>query len=171
MARRNQEAAGIARAEFLRGHIEAFPLPDASVDVVVSNCVIGLSPDKGAVFGEAYRVLRPGGRLALADAVADAEADPDRRQMSRNWATCLAGCLTRAQYRSALEEAGFVGISLEESHPVGEGFTSRIVRGFKPTVEGPLPKVFQLVLEEPPREHLHLAVREASGLERHPHVD
>ncbi len=132
LARRNQSEAGIDNAEFLRGHIEAIPLPDESVDVVVSNCVIGLSPDKSQVFAEGYRVLRPGGRLALADVVADVEPTPEEQADLNSWVSCLAGALTRPAYRSALEEAGFDGISIDESHGVTEGFTSVVVRAVKP---------------------------------------
>ncbi len=132
LARNNQADAGVDNAEFLRGRIEAIPLPDDSVDVVLSNCVIGLSPEKGAVFAEAYRVLRPGGRLAVADVVAEAEATPEQQADIESWVSCLAGSLTRAQYRSALDAAGFAGMSIEESHGVAEGFASVIVRAVKP---------------------------------------
>jgi arsenite methyltransferase len=133
LARRNQADAGIANAEFLLGHIEAVPVPDASVDVVISNCVLGLSPAKEAVLAEAHRVLRPGGRLAVADVVADAEASPETQADVAAWVSCLAGCLTAEQYREALEKAGFVEISIEESHRVGDGFGSVIVHALKPT--------------------------------------
>ena len=131
LARKNQAEAGIDNAEFLRGHIEAIPLPDESVDVVLSNCVVSLSIDKEAVFAEASRVLRSGGRLAVADVVADVEAAPEHRADLDSWVSCLAGALTRSQYRSALEAAGFSGVSIEQSHPVGEGFASVLVRAVK----------------------------------------
>ena len=132
LARQNQADAGVDNVEFLRGHIEAIPLPDESVDVVLSNCVIGLSPDKGSVFAEAHRVLRPGGRLALADVVADAAATPEHQGNLESWVSCVAGALTRAEYRAGLEAAGFVYVSIEDSHRVAEGLDSVVVRARKP---------------------------------------
>ena len=132
LARANQAAAGVDNAEFLKGHMEAVPLPDASVDVVVSNCVISLSVDKAAVFAEAHRVLRAGGRLAIADVVADVEPTPEQRADVAAWVACLAGALTREQYRTALDRAGFADVSLQDSHPVADSFTSVIVSATKP---------------------------------------
>ena len=132
LARKNQALAGIHNAEFLRGRIEAVPLPDESVDVVVSNCVIGLSPDKVQVFAEAYRVLRRGGRLAVGDVVAEVEATPDQQADLDSWVSCLAGAFTRPAYRSALDAAGFAGISIDERHAVTQGFASVVVRAVKP---------------------------------------
>jgi SAM-dependent methyltransferase len=132
LARRNQADAGIDNAEFLRGRMEAIPLPDESVDVVLSNCVIGLSPHKSRVFGEAYRVLRRGGRLAVADVVAEAEPTPEERADLESWVSCLAGALTRDGYRAALAAAGFDDVSLEESHAISEGFVSVVIRALKP---------------------------------------
>jgi SAM-dependent methyltransferase len=130
-ARANQARAGFDNVEFLRGRIEALPLPDESVDVVVSNCVIALSTDKRAVFAEAFRVTRPGGRLAIADVVADdgrsLEVDPD----IADWVSCVTGALTRAEYREALGNAGFAEVSIEDSHRVNDGLTSVIVRANK----------------------------------------
>jgi arsenite methyltransferase len=131
LARANQTRAGIDNAEFLEGRIEAVPLPDASVDVVVSNCVINLSADKPAVFAEAHRVLRPGGRLALADVIADAEPDPELLADDDAWAACIAGAVTRDRYRTQLETAGFTGIEIVDSHPVADGFWSVFVRATK----------------------------------------
>jgi arsenite methyltransferase len=133
LARRNQADAGIDNVEFLRGHIEAIPLPDESVDVVLSNCVIGLSPAKGEVFAEVYRVLRPGGRLALADVVADVPSTPEQQADVESWVSCLAGSFTRPQYLSALQAAGFTAMSIDESHPVADGSDSVIVRARKPS--------------------------------------
>lgn len=136
LARANQAKAGVTNAEFLEGHIEAIPLPEQSVDVVVSNCVVNLSVDKGAVFAETYRVLRPGGRLAIADIVADrapdrgAEADVDDAE----WAACIAGALTRDRYRAHIEDAGFTAVEITDSHPVTDGFTSVFVHATKPTM-------------------------------------
>ncbi len=133
VARTNTARAGVENAEFRRGRIEAVPLPDASVDVVLSNCVIGLSTDKNAVFAEAYRVLRPGGRLAIADVVSNAEARRvAKRHDAGTWVSCVAGALTRAQYREFLADAGFREVSLAESHAVGNGLSSVIVRARKP---------------------------------------
>ena len=132
LARANQRKAGVDNVEFLRGHIESVPLPDASIDVILSNCVVNLSSDKPAVFAEAHRLLRPGGRLAIADVAADAPVDDARRDDLRSWADCLGGAVTRDQYRSMLETAGFDSVSIEDSHPVAEGFTSVMVRATKP---------------------------------------
>jgi arsenite methyltransferase len=132
LARRNQADAGIDNAEFLAGRIEDIPLPDNSVDVVLSNCVIGLSPDKAAVFAEAYRILRPGGRLVIADIVTQAEASPEQQAVVGNWVSCLAGALTRPTYHAVLEAAGFVDFSMEESHSVADEFDSVVIRATKP---------------------------------------
>jgi arsenite methyltransferase len=132
LARANQARAGVANAEFLEGRIEAVPLPDASVDVVVSNCVINLSADKNAVFAEAHRVLRPGGRVAVADVVADIEPDETLRADPEAWAGCIAGAVTRAQYTAGLTEAGFVDVEITDSHPVQDGFWSVFVHARKP---------------------------------------
>jgi arsenite methyltransferase len=132
LARANQAKAGVSNVEFLEGRIEAVPLPDASVDVVVSNCVINLSADKAAVFAEAHRVLRPGGRLAVADVVADVEPDERLRADPEAWAGCIAGAVTRAQYRAGLTDAGLVDVEITDSHPVQDGFWSVFVRATKP---------------------------------------
>ena len=130
LARANQSEAGVDNAEFLKGHMEAVPLPAASVDVVLSNCVIALSVDKAAVFAEAFRVLRPGGRLALADVVA--EREPERAAMhASSWVDCVSGALTEGQYMAALGTAGFAEASIQVSHPIGVGFASVIVRATK----------------------------------------
>jgi arsenite methyltransferase len=131
-ARASQARAGVANAEFLQGRIEAVPLPDASLDVVISNCVINLSADKAAVFREAFRVLRPGGRLAVADVAADAELDEASRADLAAWAGCLAGAQTRPAYEAALREAGFTDVSVATSHPVADGFSSVLVRAVRP---------------------------------------
>jgi arsenite methyltransferase len=136
LAGANQRKAGVDNVEFLQGHIEAVPLPDASVDVIVSNCVINLSADKPAVFAEAKRLLRPGGRLALADVIADKLVDDARRQDLAAWADCLGGAVTRDEYRSMLEEAGFSQVSIDDRHPVAAGFVSAIVRAAKPGFGG-----------------------------------
>jgi arsenite methyltransferase len=132
LARANQLRAGVDNAEFLEGRIESVPLPDLTVDVVVSNCVINLSADKDAVFTEAHRVLRPGGRLAVADVVADREPDPDLLADDAAWAACIAGAVTRDRYRAQLEGAGFTNVEILDSHPVADGFWSVFVRASKP---------------------------------------
>ena len=131
LARAHQTEAGLTNVEFLKGHLEAIPLPDASVDVVLSNCVIALAVDKRRVF-EAMRVLRPGGRLAIADVAADAGWRSEERLEPGKWVDCVSGALTQTEYVAVLEEAGFVDISIETSHPVMEGFTSIIVRASRP---------------------------------------
>jgi arsenite methyltransferase len=131
LARANQARAGVTNVEFLEGHIEAVPLPDASVDVVLSNCVINLSADKAAVFAEAHRVLRPGGRFAVADVVADVEPDEALRADAEAWVACIAGAVTRTQYAAALTDAGFVDVEVADSHPVSDGFWSVLVRARK----------------------------------------
>lgn len=132
LARANQRRAGVTNAEFLEGRIEDIPLPDHSVDVVVSNCVINLSADKPAVFAEAFRVLRPGGRMALADVIVDGDPDPDLLADDAAWAACIAGAVTRDRYRAQVEAAGFTDIEIVDSHPVADGFWSVFVRANKP---------------------------------------
>jgi SAM-dependent methyltransferase len=132
LARSNQHRAGITNATFLSGHMEEIPLPDASVDVVLSNCVINLSPHKDAVFAEAFRVLRVGGRLAIADIAADREPDAALLADPNAWTHCIAGALTRQRYTELLTATGFIDVELTASHPVREGFWSVIVRARKP---------------------------------------
>lgn len=111
--------------------MESIPLPDASVDVVISNCVIALSVDKHAVFAESYRVLRAGGRLAIADVVAETEPAGEEPTDPEAWVACIGGALTGRQYRATLTTAGFTDVSVERSHTVQKGFASVIVRAFK----------------------------------------
>jgi SAM-dependent methyltransferase len=113
LARHNRAEAGVTNAEFLEGGIEAVPLPDESVDVIISNCVVNLSPDKPAVFREAFRVLRPGGRLAISDVVLRRPLPPPLQQVIALWTGCIAGALTAVEYRAALELAGFEEVSVE----------------------------------------------------------
>lgn len=122
LARENRERAGVTNAEFLKGHIEAVPLPDHSVDAVISNCVINLSPDKDAVLAEAFRVLRPGGRLAIADVVirdpqpGEPEIPAGLRRDLALWSGCLGGALAIGEYRRKLSTAGFESIEIAEVH-------------------------------------------------------
>ncbi len=121
LARRNQREAGISNAEFLRGHIEGIPLPDESVDVVISNCVINLSTDKHRVLAEAFRVLRPGGRLAVADIVAQGYIPEEIRRNIELWSACQAGALHVDEYREKLEAVGFTDIDVEITRVYGDG--------------------------------------------------
>jgi arsenite methyltransferase len=132
LARRNQREAGVENAEFLKGTIEEIPLPDDSVDVIISNCVINLSADKPAVFREAARVLRPGARLAVTDVVADEDMDAGTRRDVAAWTGCIAGALTGADFRRALEAAGFVDVEIRETHRVHEHAGSAIIRARTP---------------------------------------
>src|SRR5438094_5094882 len=113
LARENQQKAGVENVEFLRGEIENIPLPDNSVDVVISNCVINLSADKDRVLGEAFRVLRPGGRLAISDVVTRGPIPDEIREHVLLWVGCVAGALEETEYGTKLREAGFTNISLE----------------------------------------------------------
>ena len=132
LARRNQRAAGVENAEFVKGTIERIPLPDESVDVVISNCVINLSADKPRVFRETARVLRPGGRFAVTDIVADPEMDEATRRDLEQWTGCIAGALTANDFHHQLAAAGLEGIEIRESHRVHQHAGSAIVRARKP---------------------------------------
>ena len=113
LARENQRKAGVENVEFLKGEIEAIPLPDNSVDVIISNCVINLSTDKSQVIAEAFRVLRPGGRFAVSDVVIKGVVPSDVRRSMELWVGCVAGALTEQQYRQSLRQAGFEEIGIE----------------------------------------------------------
>ena len=132
LARANAAQAGVANVEFLEGRIEEIPLPSASVDVVISNCVINLSTDKAAVIAEAARVLRPGGRFAVSDVVADAGIDDATRHDMEQWTGCIVGALTGAEYVGLLEAAGLIGIEIQETHRVHAHAGSAIIRARKP---------------------------------------
>jgi arsenite methyltransferase len=133
LARENQRKAGVENVEWLEGTIERVPLPDASVDVIISNCVINLSADKPSVFREAARVLRPGGRFAVTDIVADPDMDDETRRDMEQWTGCIAGALTEDDFRRDLAAAGFMGIEVRETHRVHEQAGSAIVRATKPS--------------------------------------
>jgi arsenite methyltransferase len=113
LARENQKKAGVENVEFLKGEIEQIPLPDNSVDVIISNCVINLSADKDKVLNEAFRVLKPGGRFAVSDVVTRGEMPPEIREKVLLWVGCVAGALQESEYRSKLAAAGFENISVE----------------------------------------------------------
>src|SRR5262245_2466503 len=113
LARENQKKAGVTNVEFLKGEIEHIPLPDASVDVIISNCVINLSGDKDRVLGEAFRVLKPGGRFAVSDVVVRGEVPAEIRRSVELWIGCVAGALEEQEYRDKLAKAGFEAIGVE----------------------------------------------------------
>jgi arsenite methyltransferase len=132
LARANAHQAGAENVEFLRGQIEAIPLPDGSVDVIISNCVINLSPDRPAVFAECFRVLRPGGRLGISDILADDDLTPAQRTARGAPVGCIAGAPSFAEYRDGLTRAGFTGISITATRQVGDGVHSAIIRAARP---------------------------------------
>jgi arsenite methyltransferase len=132
LARTNAAAAGVENVEFVKGYIEDIPLADETVDVVISNCVINLAADKRKVLGEAARVLRPGGRFAVSDVIADPEMDEATRADMQQWTGCVAGALTREEFEQQLTEAGLTDIDVLETHRVHEHATSAIVRARKP---------------------------------------
>jgi arsenite methyltransferase len=132
LARRNAAEAGVTNVEFVAGHIEDIPLPDASVDVVISNCVINLSTDKPAVFGSVYRVLRPGGRVGVSDVVAENHLSVSERGERGAWVGCIAGALSIAEYERDLAAAGFVDVAVVPTHAVADGMHSAIIRARKP---------------------------------------
>ncbi len=113
LARRNQRESGLTNVEFLEGQIEAIPLPDDTVDVIVSNCVINLSADKDRVLREAFRVLKPGGRFAVSDVVVAGELPASLRESMLLWVGCVAGALSEEEYRRKLEAAGFENVTVE----------------------------------------------------------
>lgn len=139
LARDNQRKAGVDNVEFLKGDIQAIPLPDSSVDVVISNCVINLAPDKSKVLNEAFRVLKPGGRFAVSDVVVRGQVSPALRRDMELWVGCIAGALDEADYRSKLNAAGFGEVDVETWRvyegvaPEADGtFASAFIRGRKP---------------------------------------
>src|SRR5438128_2051973 len=113
LARENQRKAGVTNVEFLKGEIERVPLPDGTVDVIISNCVINLSADKDRVFAEAFRVLKPGGRFAVSDVVVRGEVPADIRRSVELWIGCVAGALSEDDYRAKLAKAGFTDVEIE----------------------------------------------------------
>jgi arsenite methyltransferase len=132
LARANAAAAGAANVEFVKGHIEDIPLPDAAVDVVISNCVINLSADKPRVLREAARVLKPGGRLAVSDVIADDGMDAATKADMRQWTGCVAGALTEREFAEALVAAGLADVEIRATHRVHAHAASAIVRARKP---------------------------------------
>jgi len=132
LARQNAKDAGVTNVEWLKGFLEKIPLPAKSVDVVISNCVINLSPDKAGVLGEAARVLKPGGRLAVSDVVAGPDMTEEIRNDMQQWTGCVAGALTRTRYQSLLIAAGLAEVEIHETHRVHPHATSAIIRARKP---------------------------------------
>ena len=134
-----EEMLALARAnaagnvEFLKGQIEAIPLPAGTVDVVISNCVVNLSTDKPAVFAETFRVLKPGGRIGITDVVAEDQLSQEARAERGAWVGCIAGALSRSEYEAGLAAAGFTGVSVVFTHEVGDGLHSAIIKATKPT--------------------------------------
>ena len=132
LARENATAAGVANAVFLKGVIEAVPLPAESVDVVISNCVVNLSVDKPAVLEELGRVLKPGGRVGISDVVAEDRLAPADRAERGSYVGCIAGALSKSEYEAGLEAAGFEDVSVEFTHQVADGMHGAIVKARKP---------------------------------------
>jgi SAM-dependent methyltransferase len=132
LARRNAADAGATNVEFRKGRIESIPLGDASVDVVISNCVVNLSTDKAAVLAEVARVLRHGGRVGISDVVADDALSPAERAERGSFVGCIAGALSFEEYRAGLEAVGLTDISVTPTHAVGDGLHGAIVRATKP---------------------------------------
>jgi SAM-dependent methyltransferase len=132
LARRNATDAGADNVEFLEGRIDAVPLPDASVDVIISNCVVNLAVDKSAVFTEMHRLLRPGGRIGVSDVVTEDRLTAEERAERGSYVGCIAGALPVSDYRAGLEAAGLVSVSIEFTHAVGDGVHAAIVRATKP---------------------------------------
>ena len=132
LAEANRREAGIENVEFLKGFIEAVPLPPNSVDVVISNCVINLSADKSAVFAEIARVLKLGARLGVTDVVASDELSPEDGAARGSYVGCIAGAVSFSEYRTGLEAVGLTDVEVTATHSVAEGMYSAIVRAKKP---------------------------------------
>ena len=132
LARANAAKAGAANVEFRKGEIEALPLPDAAVDVVISNCVINLSTNKPAVLAEMFRVLVPGGRIGISDVVAEDQLTPADRAAAGSYAGCIAGALSRSEYLDGLSAAGFADASVTFTNEAAPGLHSAVIRAVKP---------------------------------------
>jgi arsenite methyltransferase len=132
LARRNAAEAGVTNVEFHQGHIEDIPLPDASVDVIISNCVINLSADKPSVFRQMHRVLRPGGRIGISDVVAEDELTAEQRAVVGDWSACIAGALSRAEYVELLTTAGFTDVEVEFTGAYADRMHAALVRAHRP---------------------------------------
>ena len=132
LAQRNAAEAGAGNVEFLKGHIEAIPLPAESIDVVISNCVVNLAADKPSVFREIARVLRPGGRIGISDIVADDALDAELRAERGSYVGCIAGALSFGEFEEGLRAAGLTDVSVTPTHSVADGMHSAIIRATKP---------------------------------------
>jgi len=132
LAQRNAAEAGATNVEFLKGHIEAIPLPAESIDVVISNCVVNLAADKPSVFREIARVLRPGGRIGISDIVAEDRLAPAERFERGSYAGCIAGALSISEFREGLEAVGMTDVSITPTHDVADGILSAIIAATKP---------------------------------------
>ncbi|MFD9704718.1 arsenite methyltransferase [Lentzea sp. NPDC059081] len=134
LALANAAKAGATNVEFLKGTIEAIPLPANTIDVVISNCVINLSTDKPAVFAETFRVLKPDGRIGVSDVVSNDDLTPEQRAERGSYVGCIAGALSFTEYRDGLEAAGFTDVEITSTHEVADGMHSAIVRAVKPAL-------------------------------------
>ncbi len=134
LAVKNAAEAGVTNVEFIRGTIEAMPLPSSTIDVVISNCVINLAADKAAVFREIARVLRPGGRIGVSDVVADDALTAEERAERGSFVSCIAGALSFDEYRIGLAAVGLTDVVVEPTHAVADGLYAAIVRATKPLV-------------------------------------
>jgi len=132
LARSHAAQTGVSNVEFVKGYLEEIPLPDGSVDVIVSNCVLNLSADKPRVLAEAVRVLKRGGRFAVSDVIADPDMDDATRADMAAYTGCIAGALTEHEFRAGLTAAGFTDIEIRETHRVHEHAGSAIIRARKP---------------------------------------
>jgi arsenite methyltransferase len=132
LAQRNARAAGVTNVHFLKGLIEDVPLSAESVDVVISNCVVNLSPEKPRVLAEIARVLKPGGRVGITDIVAEDQLTPEDRAARGSHVGCIAGALSESEYRAGLAAAGLVDVEIERTHAVADGMHGAIVRAMKP---------------------------------------
>ena len=132
LAGRNAAEAGATNVEFLKGQIEAIPLPAESIDVVISNCVVNLAADKPSVFREIARVLRPGGRIGITDIVAEDDLTPEQRAERGSYVSCIAGALSFTEFASGLREVGLTDVSVTSTHLVADGMHSAIIRATKP---------------------------------------
>ncbi len=132
LAKANKAASGATNVEFLKGAIESVPLPDASVNVVISNCVINLSTDKPAVLNEVFRVLTPGGRIGISDVVAEDHLAPADRAERGSYVGCIAGALSRAEYLDGLAAVGFIDAEVTFTHEAAPGMHSALIRATKP---------------------------------------
>jgi len=133
LAQRNAATAGVTNVEWLKGTIEAIPLPAASVDVIISNCVVNLAADKSAVFAEMARVLGPGGRIGISDIVADDDLTAAQRAERGSYTGCMAGAHSVAEWRTGLTEVGLADVLITPTHRVTDGMSAAIIRATKPT--------------------------------------